>query len=99
MIHAPRHRFCVPCACRRRVDRPAYAAAELLEERALLSASAISIQDATVTEPGSIGVLVAAGSGGLSVPKDLTLGPDGSLFVVSSATNSVLRYNASTGSF
>jgi DNA-binding beta-propeller fold protein YncE len=39
---------------------------------------------------------IAAGSGGLSSPKHLTLGPDGNLYVATGA-NSVLRCNASTG--
>ncbi|WP_165067747.1 Calx-beta domain-containing protein [Paludisphaera rhizosphaerae] len=37
-------------------------------------------------------------SGGLSVPKGMTFGPDGSLYI-SSGTNQVLRYNGTTGAF
>lgn len=70
---------------------------ESLEQRSLLSG--ISIADVTVNEISGASAFVAAGSGGLSTPKDLTLGPDGNLYVASSGTNSVLRYNASTGQF
>jgi sugar lactone lactonase YvrE len=44
---------------------------------------------------------IAAGSGGLVDPDDLTFGPDGNLYV-SSGTNTggqILRYNGSTGAF
>jgi hypothetical protein len=41
----------------------------------------------------------AAQSGGLDEPLDLTLGPDGQLYVASFRTSSVLRYDARTGAF
>jgi DNA-binding beta-propeller fold protein YncE len=56
----------------------------------------ISVANASLNEIGGMSPFIAAGSGGLSSPKDLTLGPDGSLYVATGA-NSVLRYNASTG--
>ncbi len=46
-----------------------------------------------------VGVLVPAGSGGLSYPTGLLLTPTGDLLVASRDTNSVLRYNATTGAF
>jgi len=50
--------------------------------------------------PGQGGaVFVAAGSGGLQSPAFLSFGPDGNLYVVSSATNEVFRYNGQTGAF
>lgn len=42
---------------------------------------------------------VPAASGGLDNPRGLTFGPDGHLYVGSTATNSVLRYNGTTGAF
>ena len=44
-------------------------------------------------------VFVAAGSGGLAAPIDLTFGPDGNLYVADIDTNEVLRYDGSTGAF
>jgi WD40 repeat protein len=46
-----------------------------------------------------IDAFVSAGSGGLSDPRGLALGPAGDLFVSSFATNSVLEYNGTTGTF
>jgi hypothetical protein len=48
-----------------------------------------------------LGVLVAAGSGGLAGPTDLQFGPDGNLYVVSSATSypQVYRFDGTTGAF
>ena len=45
-----------------------------------------------INEIGNVSAFVAAGSGGLSAPKDLVLGPDGNVYVASSGTNSVIRY-------
>lgn len=44
-----------------------------------------------------IGDFVAAGSGGLSFPTGMTIGPNGNLFVSSRSTNSVIEYNGDTG--
>jgi glucose/arabinose dehydrogenase len=71
---------------------------EILEDRTVPSAS-ISIADASLNELGTASALVSAGSGGLSAPKDVVQGPDGNVYVASSGTNSVLRYNGSTGAF
>jgi hypothetical protein len=46
-----------------------------------------------------VGDFVAAGAGGLDAPTGLTLGPDGHLYVCSSGTNSVLKYDGITGTF
>lgn len=45
----------------------------------------------------SAGDIVSAGSGGLDGPTDLTLGPDGMLYVISQNTQRILRYDARTG--
>ena len=42
---------------------------------------------------------VAAGAGGLDGAWGVTFGPDHNLYVASSGTNSVLRYNGTTGGF
>jgi len=42
---------------------------------------------------------VSSGSGGLSGPQNLTVGPDGNLYVTSHDTNSVKRYDGETGAF
>ena len=44
-----------------------------------------------------LGTFVSAGSGGLSNTKGMVFGPDGNLYVASFDTNSVLRYNGTTG--
>jgi DNA-binding beta-propeller fold protein YncE len=43
-------------------------------------------------EIGNVSTFVAPGSGGLNQPKDLTMGPDGNVYVVSAGTNSVISY-------
>src|SRR5262245_18679939 len=68
---------------------------ERLEDRTV--PATISVADATLNELAAPTFLVPSGSGGLNNPNGLTLGPDGDLYVVSSATNNVLRYNAPTG--
>jgi DNA-binding beta-propeller fold protein YncE len=42
-------------------------------------------------------IFVPSGSGGLDTPQDLTIGPDGNLYVSSFNTSSVERYNGRTG--
>jgi hypothetical protein len=81
---------------------------ESLENRVLF-ASDISISDATAIEGEDtlkyIDQFVADGSGGLSVPRMSTFGPDGNgdgvddLYVASRLTNDILRYDGSTGAF
>lgn len=64
--------------------------------------TSVSISDASVTEGHqSIRFLddfIAAGSGGLSRPRELVLGPDGRLYISADA-NFILRYDATTGQF
>jgi DNA-binding beta-propeller fold protein YncE len=57
----------------------------------------ISVAGATINEVGDASAFVAPGSGGLNSPRDLAPGPDGSVYVVSINTNSVLRYDGTTG--
>jgi len=50
--------------------------------------------------PGEfIEVFVAAGSGGLGIPSDLILGPDGDLYVLDERNGDVLRYDGFDGTF
>ena len=62
----------------------------------------ITISDTSVIEGGTLlsseGPLVGVGEGGLASPRGITFGPGGDLFVVSTDTDSVLRYS-STGDF
>ncbi|MEL7498409.1 MAG: PEP-CTERM sorting domain-containing protein [Planctomycetota bacterium] len=46
-----------------------------------------------------LGSFVSAGSGGLSRPGGVAVGPDGNVYVTSISTNRVLRYNGTTGAF
>ena len=63
----------------------------------------ISISDATVIEGDSGFTLdrafISAGSGGLVSPRGITFGPDGRLYVASTDTDSILRYDEGTGAF
>jgi streptogramin lyase len=69
---------------------------EALEDRTV--PSTISVANASLNEIGTPSAFVAASSGGLSGPLDMTLGPDNNLYVVTVA-NTVLRYNSNTGAF
>jgi DNA-binding beta-propeller fold protein YncE len=60
--------------------------------------STISVANASLNEIGTPSAFVTAGSGGLSGPLDMTLGPDNNLYVVTLA-NTVLRYNSNTGQY
>jgi DNA-binding beta-propeller fold protein YncE len=66
---------------------------EALEDRTV--PTTISVANASMNEIGNVSALVAPGSGGLSGPKDLVLGPDGNIYVSSSVNNSVIRYTPS----
>jgi len=46
-----------------------------------------------------LGTFVAPGSGSLQTIQDLTIGPDGNLYVSSWSTGSIKRYNGTTGAF
>ncbi|MDV6029899.1 MAG: hypothetical protein F9B45_07285 [Phycisphaera sp. RhM] len=63
----------------------------------------ISIDDVIVLEGDSsftfTDAFASAGEGGLSSPRGMAFGPDGNLFVSSTDTDSILRYDAATGSF
>ncbi len=57
----------------------------------------VSCYDAATGQPAALAV--AAGAGGLRAPTGLTFGPDGNLYVSSSGTNQVLRFDGQTGAF
>jgi hypothetical protein len=67
---------------------------EPLEDRTV--PATISVANASLNEISNVSAFVAPGSGGLSYPRDLILGPDGNVYVSSVGTSSVIRYN-STG--
>lgn len=75
-------------------DRP-LAARELL----VGSWNTHSIRRYDLSTNSYLGDLVPSGSGGLSLPDGMDFGPDGNLYVASSNTNAVLRYNGQTGAF
>jgi len=77
---------------RPRATRARRMSLECLEGRELLSGVSISVAGASINEIGNVSAFVASGSGGLSTPKDLVLGPEGNVYVASSGTNSVIRY-------
>ncbi|MEM8861578.1 MAG: choice-of-anchor Q domain-containing protein, partial [Chloroflexota bacterium] len=47
----------------------------------------------------SLGSFVSSGSGGLDKPSDISFGPDGHFYVLSGATDEILRYDGQTGAF
>jgi DNA-binding beta-propeller fold protein YncE len=52
------------------------------------------------TNGNPVGTYIPAGSGGLSLPEGIAFDPSGTyLYVASSGTNQVLKYNANTGAF
>jgi sugar lactone lactonase YvrE len=77
----------------RRKARRSRLCLEALEDRSV--PSTISIANASINEIGNVSAFVASGSGGLSQPKDLVMGPDGDVYVASAGTNSVIRYTSS----
>ena len=62
-----------------------------------LSGNTVSLHDGATG--AYLGNLVTPGSGGLSNPTGVTFGLDGFLYVSSSATHQVLRYDGTTGAF
>ncbi|MFT5282092.1 MAG: hypothetical protein ACI94Z_000919 [Yoonia sp.] len=46
-----------------------------------------------------LGRFISPGSGGLGVPGCITVGPDGHIYICSSDTNQVLKYDGQTGAF
>jgi hypothetical protein len=70
---------------------------EALEDRTVPTVS-ISIANAGLNEIGSPSTFITSGSGGLSSPQGITLGPDGNVYIASN-NGAVLRYNGTTGQF
>ena len=66
-------------------------AVEVLEDRAVPASN--SVANVSLNEISNVSAFVTPGSGGLSSPKDLVMGPDGNVYVASATTNSVVRYN------
>jgi len=77
---------------RSRATRSRRLSLKRLEDRQLLTT--ISVSNASLNEIGNVSAFVASGSGGLSSPRDLVLGPGANLYVASSGTNSVIRFTA-----
>jgi sugar lactone lactonase YvrE len=72
-------------------------AVERLEDRLVPTAS-ISIAGATLNEVGTPSPFVTPGSGGLSSPVGITVGPDGNAYVAANG-GAVLRYNGTSGQY
>jgi glucose/arabinose dehydrogenase len=68
---------------------------EALEDRTVPTVS-ISVANASLNEIGTPSAFITAGSGGLSSPGGITLGPDGNVYVAGN-NGAVLRYNGATG--
>jgi hypothetical protein len=85
----------------KRKARRARLCLEALEDRTV--PSSLSVADTSAVEGASalryVDQFVTAGSDGLTRPRQSILGPDGNLYVASADTNSVLRYNGTTGTF
>jgi DNA-binding beta-propeller fold protein YncE len=69
---------------------------EALEDRTV--PATVSVAGTSLNEIGTPSAFVAPGSGGLSSPGGITLGPDGNLYVASN-NGAVLRYNGTTGAY
>jgi sugar lactone lactonase YvrE len=69
---------------------------EILEDRTV--PATISVANASLNEIGSPSSFITSGSGGLSSPQGLTLGPDGNVYVAGN-NGAVLRYNGTTGQY
>jgi sugar lactone lactonase YvrE len=69
---------------------------EVLEDRTV--PSTISVANASLNEIGTPSAFTSSGSGGLSLPQGITLGPDGNVYVVSNP-GAMLRYNGTTGQY
>ena len=63
-----------------------------------MPSASISVAGATINEIGSPSAFVPAGSGGLSSPLGITMGPDGNVYVAGDG-GAVLRYNGTTGAY
>jgi hypothetical protein len=65
--------------------------------------AAISVADGSASKGGGalkfLDHFVSPGSGGLSVARSSVFGPDGNLYVASTDTNAILRYDGTTGEF
>jgi sugar lactone lactonase YvrE len=70
---------------------------ETLEDRTVPSVT-ISVANASLNEIGAPSAFISAGSGGLSTPAGITLGPDGDVYVAGN-NGAVLRYNGTTGAY
>src|SRR5262245_8581452 len=70
---------------------------EVLDDRTVPSVT-VSVANASLNEIGTASAFVGAGSGGLSSPAGITLGPDGNLYVGSN-NGAVLRYDGTTGAY
>jgi DNA-binding beta-propeller fold protein YncE len=69
---------------------------EALEDRTV--PTTISIANASLNEIGTASAFISAGSGGLSSPWGITLGPDGNVYVAGNG-GAVRCYNGTTGAY
>jgi hypothetical protein len=90
------HRSSQPRARRRCHYRPVL---EALENRLVPTGVGWVIEaDPNLNEIGSPSAFITAGSGGLSAPQGITLGPDGNVYVAGNG-GAVLRFDGTTGAY
>jgi sugar lactone lactonase YvrE len=77
----------------------AFAAPALAQDLLVGSWATHSVRRYDITTGTYLGDFIAPGSGGLNLPDGLAWGPDNNLYVSSSNSNQILRYDGTSGNF